>query len=391
MIPSNIQREHIIEAISDIDKNGVPIRRGSTKYSLEYDCKCYPPKYVVSLANKYANGVEWESENFSGGEESNHFLEQRGFCIIEKQTLIEIKTRSRIVDKISIDIIKTSSTRNHKASCFACKNSIFKLLTTTFGEITIKKPIKFPTHLKNHEDRNYYDALSRIYNALCEVNGSERFERQNLLREADYYSVEQNRIIEIDESQHFTYARKVTLENYPDYLVLGFSRERWIKQCEKLNIRDSEENRDVKRAWYDTLRDFAPLIENYAPTIRIMTGQYKYCTLQHTNHDDVSAFHREIDYCISEDESKKEHVNNTSSQALVTENVMLLLQNTAHIEVISCHSVAPDYKTDTCSNTNDEIQKKRTSDYFIEVRSDPTPKIGRIVFTWDWNPTISEA
>jgi biotin operon repressor len=56
MIPQNITKEHILKAIQEIDKNGVPEERLSTKYYLQYNGKNYPPKYTISLANKYANG-----------------------------------------------------------------------------------------------------------------------------------------------------------------------------------------------------------------------------------------------------------------------------------------------------------------------------------------------
>jgi 5-methylcytosine-specific restriction protein A len=84
MIPSNITRAHIISAIREIDRDGVPPRRNSTRYDLLYDGQRYPPKYVVSIANRYANGIELSSYGFGGGTETNNFLRVRGFEIIEK-------------------------------------------------------------------------------------------------------------------------------------------------------------------------------------------------------------------------------------------------------------------------------------------------------------------
>jgi len=81
MIPKNIGRNHILEAIGEIDIAGTPKRRGLRKFVLLHEGKHYPPKYVVSQANRYANGAELDSSEFSGGKETNSFLERLGFEI----------------------------------------------------------------------------------------------------------------------------------------------------------------------------------------------------------------------------------------------------------------------------------------------------------------------
>lgn len=84
-IPKNINRTHIIEAINRILIEGVPEIREATKYELAFNNSTYPPKYVISLANKYANGDTLPSSEFSGGEEANEFLKSRGFLVQEKK------------------------------------------------------------------------------------------------------------------------------------------------------------------------------------------------------------------------------------------------------------------------------------------------------------------
>ena len=85
MIPKNITKGNILEAIKYIDRFGVPSKRDSTKYDLKYKGKNYPPKYVISIANKCANGEELESTKFSGGRMTNKFLCCLGFDIYEDQ------------------------------------------------------------------------------------------------------------------------------------------------------------------------------------------------------------------------------------------------------------------------------------------------------------------
>lgn len=83
-VPKNITIEHVIKAIEYIDINGVPNERLSTKYVLEYNNKRYPPKYVLSIANLFVNGIELGASDFSGGNEANGFLKRLGFIIIDE-------------------------------------------------------------------------------------------------------------------------------------------------------------------------------------------------------------------------------------------------------------------------------------------------------------------
>ena len=96
MIPKNIEREHAIKAIEEIKRNGIPKDRNSRKFLLEFDGKYYPPKYVVSLANKYANGEILDPTQFSGGKETNDFLRNLGFNII-KRSKAKKKKRKKVI------------------------------------------------------------------------------------------------------------------------------------------------------------------------------------------------------------------------------------------------------------------------------------------------------
>lgn len=86
LIPDNINRDHILKAIEEIKRNGVPEERQSTRFSLVINKICYPPKYVISIANKFANGTILDSSTFSGGNETNTFLRKLNFEIIEQKT-----------------------------------------------------------------------------------------------------------------------------------------------------------------------------------------------------------------------------------------------------------------------------------------------------------------
>jgi len=46
MIPNCIGRQHILEAIERIDRDGVPSGRGGWKFAISYEGRRYPPKLL---------------------------------------------------------------------------------------------------------------------------------------------------------------------------------------------------------------------------------------------------------------------------------------------------------------------------------------------------------
>ena len=82
MIPDNITRDAVLKAIAEIDAEGIPLKRNSRSYHLVLNGKEYPPKYVITIANKYVNGYELPHGQFSGGKQTNDFLRNLGFAIV---------------------------------------------------------------------------------------------------------------------------------------------------------------------------------------------------------------------------------------------------------------------------------------------------------------------
>ena len=79
------EKEHIIDALKYIDKNGVPDHNQSTKYELVTDDgKRYPPKYVLAVADHLANGQDISTDGFNTLE-ARSYLESQGFTIETKQ------------------------------------------------------------------------------------------------------------------------------------------------------------------------------------------------------------------------------------------------------------------------------------------------------------------
>lgn len=98
--------------MEEIDRIGIPEERMPTKFYLLYDEKVYPPKYVISIANKYANARVLEVSSFNGGQETNNFLVELGFNIVSKQeTSFPLSSHSWTIlnDKVFIKVMDRST------------------------------------------------------------------------------------------------------------------------------------------------------------------------------------------------------------------------------------------------------------------------------------------
>lgn len=84
MIPKEITREHLLAAIATIDRGGYGDRFESTRFDLIHRGKRYPPKQVVRIA---ARLITEDEIDFSGGIETNSFLEKHGFQILSKDSV----------------------------------------------------------------------------------------------------------------------------------------------------------------------------------------------------------------------------------------------------------------------------------------------------------------
>ena len=85
MIPEGITDQHIKLAAAEIDREGIPVHRNSVHYDLVLNGRKYPPKYIISLATRYATGDEHSPEDFNAVEAKN-FLENRGYKITDRRS-----------------------------------------------------------------------------------------------------------------------------------------------------------------------------------------------------------------------------------------------------------------------------------------------------------------
>lgn len=289
MIPNNITKEYILKAIAEVDKVGVPAKRQSRKYYLRYEGKSYPPKYIISLANSFANAEELDPEVFSGGRESNDFLRSLGFHIEGGQPRGKPTAQTKRVTGLSRPPRPVTS--RHYESCPRCKEAVRAMLQAIYGEVEVNYRFDVGTTPQAFGHNPYARHLTEIHRGLEEYRGHKRLVKATTLPHCDFYVPNPGFVVEFDESQHFTTARRVSLERYPDDLQLGFDRIKWIALCDRIHARDNDPPyRDEQRAWYDTLRDFLPAVQGLQPTVRLFAQDSRWCSLDHHNPNDVETF-----------------------------------------------------------------------------------------------------
>lgn len=86
-IPPGLKKEHVVQALSDLD-GGIDHPFGApTGYELVHGDKRYAPKAVVGLACRHHLGRVLQPEEFSGGEvpgQANFVLRKLGFTVARK-------------------------------------------------------------------------------------------------------------------------------------------------------------------------------------------------------------------------------------------------------------------------------------------------------------------
>ena len=82
MIPEDLTRADVRDAIRRILCDGVPPQRMSRRHCLVAEGVHLPPKYVISRAHEVATGEPLPWNRFHGGRMSNTFVERRGFAVI---------------------------------------------------------------------------------------------------------------------------------------------------------------------------------------------------------------------------------------------------------------------------------------------------------------------
>lgn len=179
----------------------------------------------------------------------------------------------------------------HSPHCSACKEFFVMMISKTIGSAVANVTLDIPSHLGDYAKRGHYSTLQKIHDKIGRERGNTDFVKRTNLPPVDFFVPGMNQIIEFDEPQHFTALRALSLTLYPPSIKLGYDRNVWRKRCVELDRHDnSPVYRDEQRAWYDTLRDFAPVILGFPPIIRVFAGDAIWCEMNPRSRKDTKRF-----------------------------------------------------------------------------------------------------
>lgn len=109
----NITNTDILKAVRDINPSAIPPRRFYTKYYLVVDGNKYPPKYVLSNANQYANGQALALDGFTA-RQAVDYLNKLGFQVEKREEVPSyFDELNRFLEQTKTDDLKYSSYRKN--------------------------------------------------------------------------------------------------------------------------------------------------------------------------------------------------------------------------------------------------------------------------------------
>lgn len=278
-----ITREDVIKAIKIFLAEN-PQHPFPKNTFLVYKGNKLPAKHIRGMAYKVAYRKEISKNDFGGGMETVKFFKRLGFEMYytgksdvskteppTKQKPKKVFNKEKPSKSSRVPINNTTKGDKIRISSKAVleqKNALQLLLNKIFnGDIVCEKSypwLKTPEKIEGEYEN--------IYKGLYEYRGDITFAKKNIKLRCDFFCEREKLIIEYDERQHFSEARKISLLSYPD-IPLYFDKQLWIQGCSDINAKDNHPfNRDEARAYYDSCRDIEAIKHGYK-LVRIMHGQ----------------------------------------------------------------------------------------------------------------------
>lgn len=142
-----------------------------------------------------------------------------------------------------------------------------------------------------NECLGHWELLQTIYRGLTglELPESMPVRESRRVDAVLKYPDGRRQIVEIDERQHFTGPRAVTLSHYPDDIAYGFPLSEWVALAEGRTRREpgggfarpcpplfpEPGGRHAQRAFRDVLADLVPPEHGWLPTVRVNEYEIK--------------------------------------------------------------------------------------------------------------------
>ena len=322
----NITKEDVIKAIEKFVEYNPDYPEAQSTF-LVYNGRKLPAKHIRGMAYQEHYGVSIRKSDFSGGKETVKFFERLGFEVDYRPGANDNGQQKNKTTNTSKNISnKTPQGQDKKTNSdkiiisskdvIEQKNALQLILNRMFsGDIVCEKTypwLKTPKQIEGI----YKD----LYEALVAYRGDTVFAKKGVALRCDFVCESQRLIIEYDERQHFSEARRISLESYKG-LPVCFDRKLWIKACADIKAKDnSPYNRDEIRAFYDSVRDIACHEHGYK-LVRIMHGQIDFEAA-----DASEKLHKLLDTYLNEptySASKSEYVSDEKAPYI---NVAMYLQ-----------------------------------------------------------------
>ncbi len=276
---TKITREHVLRAIEIFfaENPEYPAPRSTF---LVYDGKKLPAKHIRGMAYQVATGIAIPKENYAGGKETVRFFERLGFEVFYAGRMAQVNEKASeeasLIEKRNAGkpIVPSSKLPDDqrvmipRKGVIEQKNALQLILNRMFDcDVVCEKTfpwLKTPGKIA--------DEYIGLFDALSAYRGNTDFAKKNVTLRCDFVCEGQKLIIEYDERQHFSQARKLALESY-QHVPLCYDRRLWMKACSDIQAKDGNPaNRDEIRAFYDSTRDIEAAKHGYR-LVRIMHGQ----------------------------------------------------------------------------------------------------------------------
>lgn len=278
-----ITKEDVIKAILIFESDNPDYPEARSTF-LVYKGKKYPAKHIRGMAYKVHFGQEISKNDFAGGQETVRFFDRLGFETQYTHKSINThpvkKANAQTKNKTNyptdtakiepIKVVESVINRSHKVKIpskgvIEQKNALQLILNKLCdGDLVCEKTFSW---MKTPSD--IVGEYKELYNALSAYRGNKDFAKKNITLRCDFVCEKKKIIIEYDERQHFSEARRVSLLSYPD-IPLNYDRQLWIDACSDIQAKDNQPpNRDEVRAYYDSIRDINAAKHGYK-LIRIM-------------------------------------------------------------------------------------------------------------------------
>ena len=267
---NNITRDDVIKAIQLFDASHKPYPEPRNTF-LIYNNKKYPAKHIRGMAYLIANKQEISKQEFSGGEATVKFFTRLGFQVEYHKNTLKPRSTPNAAPERKIVAKKDTKPSDRRYSPVSQKNALQKLLQEQYGKIDTEKKFDW---LRTPDQNNLPKEYFEIVDALSVYRHYQEFKKSNFQLSFDFVINNYKIVIEYDERQHFSEARKITLHHYPESIRLHYSKKSWIEACDRINAKDNDPiDRDERRAFYDTVRDIEAYRNGYK-LLRIKHGDY---------------------------------------------------------------------------------------------------------------------